>query len=664
MILPGYQSKLDNIGEDWLNDQAQKFSDTLERPTPSQFNEEFRYLSRTFSTIPGYISFDVNPYMREIIDCADVNSDVREVNLMKGVQITYSTMLESIILYYIVIIKTFQLMYMSADSGMAKDRIARNIIPMLNDSGFDHLIQSGDINTTRKTGKTADLLEWLGGGSLRPIGATNADKLRNYVCSVMLKDEIDAWARLLGNDGDPDSLSDARLKGGWESRKIYRGSTPLIKGSSLIEYNYLRGDQRKYFVCCIHCGFPQFLIWQEKNKETGNMYGLHWDTDGGILDKKSVHYRCIECSGVHYNHDKLSLFSEKKGAEWIPTGTPVADDIRSYHLPAMYSPLGMAPWHSLVTEYMSCYDYQAKEIISIGKYQVFYNNVRALPFEMRGSRVYFSAVSAHRRREYVCGVIPNDFAEEYCGSKILFLTCQVDVQKRYLSVAVMGWTRDARCFVIDYDEYRVEDEENEDCLDIHNPVWGRLTALIDDKVYVAGKFEYRIMTTFIDSNYGKETVVDFCGQWGTGVFPIIGGSRPPKAAKIMEFDAFQTKLGTIGWRITVDHYKDRLNSILRRSWDHDMGDQLPNHFNAPLDMTDKQLTELTAEVRVSVIKDGHEQFIWERKGNNELWDLLVYGHAAVDILAYNTCIQVYGKETVDFNEFYDYMEERLMLQLE
>jgi len=386
------------IGLDWMLSELDGITDHIKSVTPSEFNEEHRYLPSSVTSIPGYLRYDVNPFMREIVDCADVNSPVREVNLMKGVQITYSTMLESVVLYYSAHLKTLPMMYMTADKELAKARIENNFIPMFNQSGFGDIIRSSDEGNTRKTGKTATHLQFSGGAYLVPFGAKNADKMRSYSIAVMLKDEIDAWPDTVGKDGDPDKLSDGRLKGYWERRKIFRGSTPLIKSNSKIFKQFKRGDQRRYMVNCLKCGHTQWLKWHTVDQESGVIGGFKWDYDeDGVLDISSVRYACQKCGHDHHEHDKELLFSPENGAKWVPTAKPKEPGIRSYHLPAMYSPIGMAPWYSLVADYLEAYDPEERKVIDIEKYQVFYNNVLAEPFEVMGSKVSFIMVSSHRR---------------------------------------------------------------------------------------------------------------------------------------------------------------------------------------------------------------------------------------------------------------------------
>lgn len=644
---------LDLIGADWVLEQVENLTDHITHLRPTVFNEEHRYLPESVTSMPGFLRYDVNPYMREIVDCFDVASPVREVNVKKGAQITFTTAMESGLLYFMAHIKTLPMAFITADKELAEMRVENNIVPMLQQSGFSHIIKSNDEGNSRKTGRTKNLIQFEGGGYLMPMGALSPAKMRSASLAVLLKDELDAWPDKVGKDGDPDKLTDARAKGYWAVRKILRGSTPLIKGTSKIEKQYLRGDQRKYMVLCKKCKFPQELRWST----TDGKGGFKWDMEDGTLKLESVRYCCQECGEPHYEHDKERLFSEKYGAHWKPTARPVEPGIRSYHLPGLYSPFGMLPWYQCVIDYLDAFDVDARRVKDINKFQEFYNNVLGEPFEIMGSKIRFTSVSGHRRQIYRMGQIPNKYAKEYAGSPVLFLTCQVDVHKSFLAVAVMGWCRDAKTFVIEYK--RIEGPDF-DFSDLSCPGWAQLGSMIEEGRYVAddGK-QYGISLTFIDSGYANDTVVSFCAQYAAGVYPIVGRDRPSKTQTIREFAQFETQSGTKGYRVIVDHYKDRIAPVLRREWTEDSGPQNAYHFNAPLDMTDAQIKELTVESRrEQTDSQGNTTYTWYRPGNarNELWDLLVYGHAAVEILAWSLCIKQFELETIDWERFWEYIE--------
>ena len=648
---------MDDIGRDWLALEIEAMADRVERMTPVKFNEENRYLPQGVSPRPGYIRYDLFPFLREIIECFDPMAPVREVNVLKGVQVGYTTLLESILFYYICHVQTRAAMFITADKELAAGRMDNNILPMLNESGFGDLIQSSDEGNSRKTGKTKDYLQWQGGGFLIYNGALNAAKMRQYSVPLMLKDELDGWKRSVGKDGNSDTLTDARLSAYWSERKILRGSTPLLE-PSMISEAYERGDQRKYLVCCRACNFAQELRQQHVDTETGQVGGFMWDLDeGGTLILESVRYVCKECGHAHYETDKERLFSEEHGAHWMPTAKPREPGIRSYHLPSFYSPFGFRPWSKCISDYLESYDVTTKRVKSVSKMQEFYNNTLGVAFKVQGAKVRFTSVSGHRRPAYVLGQVPNAYSLEHSGSKILFLTCTVDVQKRDLAVSVMGWARDQTCYVIDYWRFERRDEDD-DCGELTSPVWQRLRDLIETKIYEADDgTRYNILSTLVDAGYSNVAVTTFCSDYEAGVYPILGRQRPAKNQAIREFAQFKTQLGTAGYRIVVDHYKDRMASTLRRDWDEQKGPQPAYHFNAPIDLTDKQLKELTVETRVQETDaSGNVGYKWHRPSgaDNELWDLLGYAHAAVEIIAWDICIQHFELETVDWAEFWQY----------
>ncbi len=241
----------------------------------------------------------------------------------------------------------------------------------------------------------------------------------------------------------------------------------------------------------------------------------------------------------------------------------------------------------------------------------------------------------HRRSDYHFGQIPNKFAEKFCGSKVLLLTCSVDVQKDNLAVAVIGWCADGRALLIDYDRFEGNAEQLDD-----KSTWVRLRELLWKKVYVADDgTKYRIRITLIDSGYLTDNVYRFCESFPGGVFPSKGKEAPP-VANYKPLSEFKTTSDMVGFLITVDYYKDRWSAQLKREWDG-IGLQPVGHFNAPLDVREDQLRELTVETkrpRAANKTTGRDNgFAWHRPPGvpNELWDLLVYASAALELVAAN-----------------------------
>lgn len=633
----------------WIDEQFGALTTELEVLSPSEWAEEKRYLPASNTSMPGFYSFGLTPYLREIVDCLGLESPIREVALMKGVQIGGTVgVLENGIGYCIDHVKTAPVMLVTADAELAKLRMESYITPMLQASGLLHLIKSTDETNGRKSGKTDKKIEWVGGGFLIPFGAQNANKLRSMSIQYLLRDEIDGWPEVVGKDGDPIKLSSDRTAAYESSRKIFDLSTPTIKGQSKIEARFKQGDQRYYHVCCLKCGFAQVLRW--RREIDGVISGITWDLKSdGSLDQNSVRYLCENCQHPHVNDDKTRLLSPANGAHWKATATSSSPQLRSYHLSALYSPVGMQTWGTCVEKWLEAWDTERARPRDLGALQVFYNNVLGEPFELRGEKLRFEAVSAHRRNVYKFGEVPNKWAVEHCGSPVLLVVCTVDVHKDCLKVATWGWCRERRVLLLDYHTFEGDTTQLQDA-----GSWARLRALVDSKRYAAddGK-EYALSLTLIDSGYLTDQVYQFCGEYDSGVYPCKGREAPPQSAAIREFSEFNAPLGLRGYGITVDLYKDRWSAALRQNWDG-QGLMPALYFNAPIDVTDKQLRELTVEVKREKIEKGTNKrvgFEWHRPSGaaNELWDLLIYANTALELLAWQ--MQVVGEEKYSVNWF-------------
>jgi phage terminase large subunit GpA-like protein len=647
-----------NLFEDdqreWLAEQFATLTTELEVVSPSKWAESKRYLPPSVTALPGAFRFDVCPFLREVVDCLGVESPIREVSFMKGVQLCVTTaVLENALGYAIEHVKNAPCMLVTADDELSKLRMESYITPMLQASELDHLIKSNDEKNTRKTGKRDGKVEWIGGGFLVLQGAQNANKLRSLSIRILLNDELDGWPLVVGKDGDPYALVRDRTAAYEDSRKIANISTPTVVGLSQIAKLYKRGDQRKYFVCCVKCGFAQVLRWRHTD-EHGVVSGIVWEMRDGRLVPGSVRYLCQNCGHAHINEDKTRLLSPEHGAEWRPTATPESPHHRSYHLSALYSPVGMQSWEACVQKWLEAWDVEHDRPRDVEKLRVFYNNVLGEPFEERGEKLTFEAVSGHRRQSYHYGEVPNQYARDVCGGPVLLMVCTVDVQADFLAVTVWGWCRERRAFLVDYWHFLGDTSQ----LD-NEPTWGRLRKLIEEKVYVADdgrRYEPQQRLTLIDSGFRADKVYEFAQEYSFGVYPVKGRDNPPKGATFKEFSEFRTTLGTPAYAITVDFYKDRWHSGLRRHWSG-LDLQPATTFNAPMDATDKQLKELTVETRRFKIDPVSKQRVgveWHRPSGapNELWDCLVYANAALDLMAWDVCVRRLELTSVDWLEFY------------
>jgi phage terminase large subunit GpA-like protein len=243
------------------------------------------------------------------------------------------------------------------------------------------------------------------------------------------------------------------------------------------------------------------------------------------------------------------------------------------------------------------------------------------------------------------------------------VTCAVDVQKENLAVAVFGWTWGARALLLDYWRFpgSTEQLEGDPAKPDEPSPWDQLRTVIEQREYEAddGK-KYKIAFTLVDSGYLAAQVYQFCAQYRGGVYPMKGGT--PAKGSLKEFGEFHTPSGRRGFLINVDYYKDRWSAALRWHWDGH-GHQPEGHFNAPLDVTDDQLKELTRESKHERVDARTQRRIgweWRRASGsrNELWDLLIYNAAAVELVAWDIFRNQLKLDAVNWQTFWDMLATR------
>ena len=647
---------------EWLDSQFDGLTDHIEHMTPREFIEQNRYLPKGETIFPGPMRLSLTPYWIKPLNQIDPRDPTREIWCKKSVKCSLTTtLLENAALYYAAHVKSLPMAYFSADQELANARLNSRFLSMFQKSGFKKIFKSSDEDSGSKRGKTKNYLEFTGGASLRSIGAKNADKLRDFQFFVELLDEMDSFALDLLGEGDIIRLIMSRCDANWSYRKILGGSTPLLKGYSHIDRMYKRGNQQQYECRCLKCGYPMPLRWYREDLNTPSiMRGMRWDYQEGsnLFDPKSVRYECHNCGHAHVEADKPRFISEEN-SEWKATAEPVAEGIESYHIPAALS--RFKTWADLVAMHQEAF-YPNGKMRSEESMKTFYNLCLGEVFEVQGKKLPEKVAYLHRRQFYHSEQILNDEIEKYNESGILFLIITADVQKNFLAVAVWGVTASHCVWCIEYK--KIKDMSEEGLLELDSPAWCELRRMIDEQEWVAEGNEQRVYKpslTLIDCGWGESTstVVDFCSEWRDGVVPVKGDSASHK--RVASFYEYKTASKTNAYMVAVDHYKDRLAPVLRRRWEPSDGDQPKFHLNFPVDISNASLKELVAEFkRPRKNSKGEVVIEWYRPPgvNNELFDLLVYCHAGIDIFARLTCLGNLELYDTDWVAFWEYAKEK------
>lgn len=649
---------------DFLIEQFDNITDERIYEKPTEYIERVRYIPQHLTPFPGYFSFDVTPYLREIFNRLSPEDDTEEIVVMKSAQIGYTVgILENGIIYHIGCDpRTVQ--FITADNDLAEETVKTRIDPAIDYAELRNLIYAqAKRKGSRATGDTTLLKEYPG-GFVSFGGAKNPDNFRGKTYQRTFEDEIDTF-KDDAKEGNLLDLIKNRSNAFANTRKILYGSTPLIEQTSKIFQLYKQGDQRNYFIPCKYCGEMQILKWHGIT-EDGKKYGIVFDHEHGQPIYESVGYQCRFCSQIFKDYDKVNFLKDKEmggHAEWRATAEKKKPRLASYWINALYSPYGMYSWEKIVEDWTEAWDIEKDRIKDFEKYKTFRNTKQGLPFYDQGEQIKEEKVITHRRNHYIKNQIPNIKAKEETGSEILLLTCTVDVQQENLYVHIVGWCYGGANYTIDF--YSIDG----DVRSKESPVWAELYKLLTEKEWTAddGK-HYRISHTFVDSGKYSEYVYAFTSQFSGGVTAIKGDSFPKYQIphRLMSKEV-QKNAGGPAYLLNVDMYKDRIAKSFMDQWK--TGKEQPGWYpNFPDDLRDDFFTMFTAEHKV-VEKNKRTgkivRTIWKQtKEQNHAFDTFGYNHACLGLIVENACyneiteIKPNGTigylERIDYDAFWEY----------
>ena len=622
----------------------------------SEWAELNRYLDSKASGRSGLFEFDNAPFCKEIADRFSKNDPTQEIAIMKGVQLGLTTSVIENLIGYSVDLDPCPMMFVFPNKDQAEEYKKIKIDGLIDNSGLrDKITAETDNRNTRRTGDTASLLEFKG-GFLKFVSANNPKELRSTHIKKALLDELDGYPDKIKDEGDPVQIVSSRTDAYSElGRKICYNSTPALKHNSKIYAYYLKGDQRKFFVPCPHCGEYQELVFYKadgglysdekavtKGKNKTKPYGVMFDAEKCREgDYSSVCYRCKHCGGEFQDHYKKSI--EKKG-EWRATANSKVPYFVSYHISALYSLT--RPWWRIVQRFIEAGT-------NPEKLQVFYNLDLGLPFEERTGGVEYQQVHRLRDDKAEKNVIPKE---------ALFLTCAADVQRNRIECEIKAYGDRFRCWGIDHRVFYGN------TLDIYDPCWQQFRA-IKDEVFKCGSGSCdsnsfpqgrRVDIQLVDSGDGEtqSAVYDFCETFGDGVILPLKGlrvtDRTREKLKVVDLPDYEN-ISLV--EIYVDLYKNilaRYFSQEERLDDNDYPDGWHTFANS---YTDEYFRQLTTEQRVKATTPaGGVKIQWIQHGRNEAFDLNVYNLAAADLYIKNLSLYVIELDSPNPRVVFEYLK--------
>ncbi|WP_322105860.1 phage terminase large subunit family protein [Paraburkholderia sp. J41] len=530
-------------------------------------------LSGHESTVTRYDHHDTRPF---------VNSWVTVVGLQKGHQLGGSALGENFIGRNITSAAGNILAVFATKDDAEKWEMDRFEPMRLSTKELRRRVKDAN----RKGSANTKLRKRFPGGIMNLVSATRAGRLKSTTVRYVLLEEVDEYELNVDGQGNPIDLAKNRTSNFGRRAKIFANSTPTIKRRSQIEKLYEAGDQRRYFVPCPECGAAQYFDWANfRRVESAPDTVLCYCTAPG----------CGVGSPEH------AWKSQYPAAYWMPTA---AGDGRtaSFHLSALYAPLGWRPWSELMS------DYEAGES-DIEKRIAFTNNALAECWEDKSAEMKWEAIK-RRAEPYRLRSIPLG---------VLLLTASVDTQGDRLEVEISGWGRGMRNWTVDHIVIRGDPATPEP--------WAVLDRILDTPIENSFGVPMRIELCAVDTGGNRtQDAYDYCRTRAhRGVFAVKGSSMKHRPIVGRPTDQDVTKNGkTIKggvkvWPVGTDTAKDRIFGTLAADEDREVVDRRM-HFSE--DLEDEYFEQLCAEA-YNPAKDR-----WDKlRKRNEALDLKVYNFA-------------------------------------
>jgi len=383
--------------------------------TVSQWADDHRILSGKQASERGRWRTSRTPFLREIMDCFALSSNVHDVVVMKSSQVGVTEATVNILGYVMdhapapamVLMPTLE----SRDSWKVQ-----KLNPLLQETPVIRALLGGV--RSRDAANRQDLIDFPG-GVLFLAGGNSANSYAQKSCRYLILDDLDRFPEEVGEEGDVITLAQGRTKAFVRARRLYI-STPTVNGG-LVHRQWEKSDKRSYHVPCPHCGEMQPLEWGGPDIP----HGLKWTTlpSGDVVHAR---YVCRECGAEIEEYHKPAMLA---GGTWVARNPERA--MRGYHISALYAPIGLGPsWLDLARGWVSAQDNTAT-------LRAFINTNLGEPWEERGEEVNPSALMS-RLEPYA----------ENMPRRVRSLG--IDVQKDRIEVSVYEWGAGEECWAIDH----------------------------------------------------------------------------------------------------------------------------------------------------------------------------------------------------------------------
>lgn len=545
------------------------------------------------------------PYARQIMDCLSPFHPARHIVWEKGVQLGATTVGLNWIGYIADLAPAPTIITLPSE-GVAKEWSNQRLTQLTEDTPCLH----GKILDPRKRGSGNTIyLKRIAGtaATIKIAWSSSAKKLRSTPAANLLSDEVDGFENDPDGEGSVLVLLDGRFTN-FPRGKHFKISTPT-RHPSKIHAEFLKGDQRLYFLPCPFCGHHQWL----------NFHNLKY-SDGPLG------YECAGCVQRIPERFKTQMLARgiwvatagneelvKAGFDDARALAPILaameqSEFATFHLSSLYSPIGWYSWSTLVKDWRNAQDKpnDLKAVI---------NTKLAEVWTPRGDAPAWESIYG-KREFYEPGIVSK-------GG--LFLTMAVDQQRNppRLEWEVKAWGRNRQSWSVDAGS--ITGDPSTDA------PWVELDTLIRrDWPHESGG-TMPLWACAIDTGWNPQKAYDFCARWPQPAYgpagakvravrtvvPIKGGHDWQRA--IEGFSSIEGARKRDGLRIVTlgtAYLKQEVYNAIRLSKGDD--GYPPGFWHYP-NYKEWWFQGLCAESVVS--GDSGRKWVWDKKTRNEPLDL-------------------------------------------
>lgn len=386
---------------------------------------------------PGKWSADRTPYVRDILRCMSPDHPARKVTWVSGTQLGKTTAELVIAAYYLCQVPS-SVMITLPGKQLAEEWSTKRLNDLF-ESSPSLRGRLSDAHDRRGAGENTKFSKIVpGGGAAKITWSSSGQLLRSTPARIVLNDEVEEFDLDVNDQGNALRLIERRQTN-YTLAKLFNASSPANLEGSVIWPEFLKGDQRYYFLACPHCRHHQILVAKNFTWEPGQF--------------KTAAFRCISCRERITERHKPSMLA---GGIWVATAdhpdllqTGFSDaDLNllesvfssmamerfvSYHMSAYYSPAGWYSWEEAAR------GWEESEGIPTDR-KVYVNTTQAEPYQTKGDAPDDQILEA-QAESYERGIVP-------AGAAVVFAGVDVQWDRLELELAAYGPNRER--WSIDY----------------------------------------------------------------------------------------------------------------------------------------------------------------------------------------------------------------------